>query len=174
VFHVTTRGNRGGRIFLTDRDRVLFLGELGRVLEETGWYLLAFCLMGTHYHLAVETPQPNLGAGMQLLNGRYAREFNRRRGARGHLFERRYHSVKQERDEQLLELMRYIALNPVRAGLCDRPEEWKWGSHNALLGRGHAGFVDVERTLDRFAAWGGEGCRRYEEFVESALLTPAR
>jgi REP element-mobilizing transposase RayT len=174
IVHVTARGNRRQRIFRVDHDREVFLAHLGAVVKRTGWRCLAYCLMDTHYHLALETPDANLAEGMQRLNGIYAQGFNRRHRVSGHLFQGRYHSVPQRRDSQLLELFRYIALNPVRAGLCARPEEWRWGSHNALRGRAAAGFVSVDRALDYFGAWATDGRRGYEAFVAGGLLTPAR
>ena len=107
---------------------------LGRVVSGYGWECHAYCLMGTHFHLLVTTPHPNLAAGMQRLKGAYAQAFNHGRRRSGHLFQGRYHAVLVESDGHLLELYRYIALNPVRAGLCDRAIDWSWGSYPAAVG----------------------------------------
>lgn len=98
------------------------------------WACHAYCLMTTHYHLLVHTPDPNLAAGMKWLNCAYGQGFNRRYGMRGHVFESRYHSVHVERESHLLELARYISLNPVRAGICTTPDGWPWSSYEAWMG----------------------------------------
>jgi putative transposase len=167
VFHVTARGVRKSAIFRDDRDRFAFLLELRDVVARTGWLVLAYCLMTTHYHLAVKTPRPNLGVGMCRLNGRHAKFFNRRHALEGHAFQSRYWSVPVVRDSQLLELTRYIALNPVRAGMCEAPEEWRWGSHAALAAGDTSGWLATAETLGYFAANGGDGCERYVRFVEA-------
>jgi hypothetical protein len=121
--------------------------------------------MTTHYHFIVQTPEPNLADGMWRLNERYAKSFNRRRRLNGHAFKARYWGEPIGRDEHLLEALRYVALNPVRAGVVHRPEDWRWSSHRAL------GF-DVGRTWlasdDALAFFGGRR-ELYVAFVESGL-----
>jgi putative transposase len=108
--------------------------------------------MGTHFHLIVHTPEPTLSRGMQHLCGAYAQWFNWKYGRRGHLFGRRFGSVHIVSDEHLLEAHRYVALNPVRAGLCNRPESWRWGSFRALAGLEKApAFLDIDGVLCLFA-----------------------
>jgi putative transposase len=160
MHHVYARGNRKQRIYLDDRDRVAYLRLLGLVVRERGWRCLAYCLMSNHLHLLVETPQPNLGAGMESLQGGYARGFNRRHGRTGHLFERRYGAVRIRSDAQLWWVVRYIAMNPVEAGLCARPEEWRWSSAG-----GGAPWLDRRRLLEHLAAQGGDPRRRYAELL---------
>jgi putative transposase len=124
--------------------------------------------MHNHYHLLVRTPEPNLGAGMHRLNGHYARDFNRRYGRTGHLWERRYHSVLLCEDAHLAQTVGYIALNPVRAGICERPDQWRWSAHRGLAGLAADAIVCSDVTLDYFAAaFGGDGRDRYLEFVNS-------
>ncbi|MBI5104980.1 MAG: transposase [Solirubrobacterales bacterium] len=169
VFHVTARGSRQAAIFLDDQDRERFLDLLRTVRRRFGWSWLAYCLMNNHYHLLVCTPGEDLAKGMWLLNGDYATGFNRRHGLRGHVFEGRYVSVPVQDDEQLVHTVRYIARNPVEAGLCRWPGDWVWSSHGAVLGRGGEeadGLVDVRAVLGRFGAWGGDARRRYAEFVD--------
>jgi REP element-mobilizing transposase RayT len=134
IFHVTGRGNRRQSIFVDADDRTLFLFLLDELRHRHGWLGHAYCLMPNHYHVVVETPRENLSAGMKWLNGRYAQAFNARHGVSGHLFQGRFHSAVVEGDGHLLELSRYLALNPVRAGLCRAPEGWFWSSYRAVAG----------------------------------------
>ena len=121
--------------------------------------------MKNHVHLLVETPEANLGAGMQRLHGLHAQAFNKRHKHSGHLFQGRYGAVVVRKDEQLLTVARYIALNPVEAGLCGEPGEWAWGSHAAVVGGTAPAWLDVRRLLAYFGAAGGVPERRYAEFV---------
>jgi REP-associated tyrosine transposase len=134
LFHVTTRGVEGVRAFRDDLDRAFFLKLLAANARRSNWRVEAFCLMGTHYHLVLSTFVAKLSAGMHRLNGDYARAFNRRHGRRGHLWAARYSSWVIEGDEYLENTVRYVLLNPVRAGLCRTPEEWRWsGSRSGLV-----------------------------------------
>ncbi|MCH8154354.1 MAG: transposase [Proteobacteria bacterium] len=131
VTHVTSRGNAGQAIYLDDADRVRFLDLLGREIEQQRWRCHAYCLMDNHYHLLFETPEANLVAGMKRLNGAYAQTFDRRHGRVGHLLQGRYTAILVDRESHLLELCRYVVLNPVRAGLVERAAEWRWSSYQA-------------------------------------------
>jgi putative transposase len=167
VHHAFARGNRKQLIFLCNQDRLLYLHMIGEVVRRTGWRVLAYCLMANHVHLLLETPRPNLGAGMQRLHGLYAQTFNRRHGHRGHLFQGRFKSVTVRTDAQLLQVARYIARNPVEAGLCARPVLYPWSSHAALLNGGsEPRWLDAARLLGFFGADGGNPRRRYADFVE--------
>src|SRR6185369_14352378 len=117
LYHVTSRGNERSPIFRDDRDRTKFLEILGSIASVSRWAVHAYCLMGNHYHLLLETPRPNLSAGMQRINGRYTQWFNRRHRRAGHLLQGRFKAILVERDPHLLELCRYVVLNPVRAGM---------------------------------------------------------
>jgi REP element-mobilizing transposase RayT len=161
VYHVTSRGNRGEPIYRVRRDAETFLDMLGVVVMVERWRCHAYCLMPNHYHLLVETPLANLSSGMHRLNRRYARWFNLQRDYRGHLFERRYHAALIETDRHLLESLRYIALNPVRAGLCLHPAQWEWSSYRCLVTEAEAAIVETERTLGLF----GEGDGRRERLI---------
>jgi REP element-mobilizing transposase RayT len=164
--HVTARGNDKQAIFLDDVDYMTFLRMLAQVVAEFGWRCHAYCLMPNHYHLLLETPEPNLGRGMHVLNGRYARRFNERHGHVGHVFQGPYHREPVERDEHLAETCRYIALNPVRAGLCERPEDWPWSSYSA----GHVPFVfDSAEAYRRFVADGLNDWRRRSAAARTLL-----
>ena len=125
-FHVTARAVAGAVLFAEDLDRIDFLHLLASTVALFEWRCHAHCLMGTHYHLVLDAPQVQLSAGMQRLNGDYARRFNRRHGRRGHLFAERF-SAYVIRDEQHLQAaVEYALQNPVRAGLCRNARDWQW------------------------------------------------
>jgi len=126
VYHVTSRGNARRKIYRDDEDREAFLATLAWVAERFGWRCHAYCLMDNHFHLLLETPQPNLSRGMRQLNGVYTQSFNRRHRKAGHLFQGRFKAILAEKDSYLLELARYIVLNPVRT-------RWS-GRRNAMPG----------------------------------------
>ena len=133
VYHVTSCGNAGQPIFEADQDRLRFLELLGREVQQQHWRCHAYCLMGNHYHLLVETPDGHLRRGMARLNAVYSQWFNRRHDRSGHLFQGRYKAILVERDPHLLELCRYVVLNPVRAGLVKKMEAWPWSSYHATV-----------------------------------------
>ena len=145
LFHVTARGNAQDVIFRDDLDYIDFVRGLAEEASRHEWQCHSFCLMPNHYHLLLETPQPNLGTGMLRLNGAYARRFNARHRRVGHVFQGPYRAQVVKRDEHLLEVCRYIALNPVRAGLCTEPASWPWSSY----GGGHS-FVETALIQDLF------------------------
>jgi putative transposase len=133
IYHVMNRGDRREPIFLTDKDRELFLGTLEETCQKTGWEVHAYCLMDNHFHLVVETPRANLVAGMRWFLGTYTARFNRRHKYFGHLFSGRYKSliVDGSGSGYLKTVCDYVHLNPVRAGLLSRQErlvEYRWSS----------------------------------------------
>lgn len=135
LYHLTARGNARADIFADDEDRGLFLELLGKEISQQGWRCYAYCLMANHYHLLIETPEPNLVAGMRRLNGVYTQRFNRRHKRVGHVFQGRYKSILVDKDSYGLELSRYVVLNPVRARMVKRPEKWAWSSYRATVGQ---------------------------------------
>jgi putative transposase len=167
VYHVTSRGNAGTKIYRDDTDRARFLEVLGAVVERFGWICHAYCLMGNHYHLLVETPQPNLSRGMQHLNGVYTQWFNRRHSRGGHLVQGRFKSIVVEKESYLLELARYIVLNPVRAKLVRSARDWRWSSYRATAGQTDPpDFLTVDWLLSQFARNRGKATRAYRDFVK--------
>jgi putative transposase len=134
LHHVTSRGDRREAIYLDDQDRAEWLGVFGEVCDRFNWRCHAYCEMTNHYHLVVETPQANLSKGMRQLNGVYTQRFNRRHGLAGHLFQGRFKAILVERDAYLLELARYVVLNPVRAGMVSEVSAWQWSSYRAMVG----------------------------------------
>jgi len=127
-FHVTSRGVARRRIFLDEDDCLFFLSLLAETADRYVWEVYALCLMENHYHLVVEATREHLSDGMQWLNGVYAQEFNQRYGRWGHLFGARFASWVVASEEHLYAACRYVLENPVRAGLCERPEDWPWSA----------------------------------------------
>ena len=128
--------------------------------------------MGNHYHVLAETPEPTLSRGMHQLNGTYTQHFNRRHGRVGHLFQGRFHSILVEKDAHLLELIRYVVLNPVRAGIASRPEQWDWSNYRATAGlTSPPKWLEVNWTLAQFGG-GALAADRYRQFVEGGMRDP--
>jgi REP element-mobilizing transposase RayT len=166
LWHVTARGNERGEVFRDDADRREFLAVLGRTVSIYGWRLHGYVLMGNHYHLLVETPEPTLSRGMRDLNGVTTQRFNRRHGRTGHLFEGRFKAILVERDAHLLELARYLVLNPVRAGLAKSAAAWPWSSYKATAGLAEAPeWLETGWTLEQFGRRPAEARRRFAAFV---------
>ena len=134
LYHLTARGNEQQPIFHDDVDRQQFLQLFGYEILQQRWRCYAYCLMGNHYHLLIETPGPNLSRGMRRLNGSYTQRFNWRHQRVGHLLQGRFKSLVVERETYLLELCRYVVLNPVRAGMVATPADWPWSSYGATAG----------------------------------------
>jgi putative transposase len=181
-YHVTSRGNAGASIFADDLDRRAFLDRLGRSVSRFDWTCFAYCLMGNHFHLAIETPEANIAQGMHALNRWYAQRFNWRHDRTGHLFGAPYHTELIERESHFLEVSRYVVRNPVRAKLCRRPEDWPWSSYRATVGLapslpwlGTAELLEVfgrvaERARDEYRAFVEEGSDRPREDMARDLV----
>ena len=170
LYHVTSRGDRREAIFEDDEDRDRFLGVLAEVVERCNWVCHAYCLMSDHYHLVVETVEGNLSQGMRHLNGVYTQASNRRHGRSGHLFQGRFKGILVDRDAYLLELIRYVVLNPVRAGMVAAPEQWPWSSHRAMIGEAPPpSWLAVDGLLSQFAPSREEARRRYRSFVHEGV-----
>jgi putative transposase len=173
VYHVTSRGNARQDIVLDDRDRILFLEKLTHVIDRFGWRCHAFCLMDNHYHLLIETPQPNLSRGMRQLNGTYTQATNRRHQRVGHLFQGRFTAILVEKEAHLLELCRYVVLNPVRAKLVNHPRLWAWSSYRETAGERPApAWLWTDWILGHFGTRQGEAQMRYRQFVADGREGP--
>lgn len=169
LHHVMSRGNGRAAIFLDELDYVALLRRLAKVVERFGWLCHGFCLMPNHYHLLIETPEPNRGAGMQVLNLSYARWFNWRNRRVGHVFQGPYTTVHVTRDAHLMELCRYLAMNPVRAGLAADPADWPWSSYRATAGLERVPpYLRVDHVQSVFAAAGSSGAEGFRDFVAAA------
>jgi REP element-mobilizing transposase RayT len=168
TYHVTTRGNRRQEIFTDTRDRLRFLQLLGQVVDLLGWRCHAYCLMTNHYHLLIQTLEADISRGMHRLNGVYAKWFNWRHDYAGHLFERRFHDELVEGHAHLLELTRYIVLNPVRARLTGAAGEWRWSSYNATIGiQQQPAFLTTSWVLSLFSDDPDRARQLYPKFVEA-------
>jgi REP-associated tyrosine transposase len=172
VFHVFVRGNERAVVFRDDRDRERFLEILGEVAFRYRWCVLAYCLMGNHFHLVVMTLDPSLARGMRQLNGVYAQWFNRRHHRVGHLFQGRYKAVVVQTDAHLQRTVRYVVRNPIRARLTRRPGQWRWTSHHATIGRTAAGIVAVDELLACFADDRAQALTLYRKMVETVEEPP--
>ena len=166
VYHITARGNARQAIFLDDEDRDSFLRVLGKVVSRFDLLLHAYCLMDNHYDLLVETPKANLSKALRQLNGVYTQAFNRRHGKVGPVLQGRFKSILVDKDRYLLQLARYVALNPVRAKLVKKPDAYRWSSFRATVGLDPAPvFLTVDWVLSQFAKQRAAGQRRYWRFV---------
>lgn len=166
---MTARGNRRQEIFFDDGDRHRFLRLLAVEARRGEWQLFAYCLMPNHYHLVLNAPRADLSTALQRLNGGYAQWFNEVHGLDGHLFQGRFHSVAVESQWHLIELSRYLALNPVRARLCATAAEWAWSSYRATAGLSRRGVFDPAHVLRLFAPQPSDARRRYARFVAEGV-----
>jgi putative transposase len=170
VHHVIPKGNGRRRIVEDDDDRLAYTARLGRITRELGWLVHASCLMDTHQHLVVETPEPNLGVGMRRLLGGHSRWLNVRHGASGSVFTPHYWSRVIDDDAWLFRACLYIVLNPVAAGLCNHPREWRWSSYRATAEGDLTAFAaGEERLLRMFGATPFEARRCYADVVDDAV-----
>jgi len=167
IWHVTSRGNERRDIYRDDADRRRFVSLLARVVVERRWLLHAWVLMSNHYHLLIETPEIGLSRGVKWLNQRYAESFNESHGRVGHLFQGRFKGILVERQGHLLELVRYIVLNPVRCHAVRYAGDYEWSNYRATAGLSPApAWLEIEWTLGQFAAaCRGEAHEAYRRFV---------
>ena len=170
IYHVTARGNARSAVFFDYGDRELFLVCLGEVVVRFGWLCHAYCLMDNHYHLLIETPEGNVSLGMRQLNGVYTQRFNRRHGRVGHLFQGRFKAIVVDRDSYLLELCRYVVLNPIRAAMVKHIEHYPWSSYPATMGLASCpGWLDTGWLLGQFGKRRTVAQRHYADFVAKGV-----
>jgi REP element-mobilizing transposase RayT len=167
--HVYARGNRRQEIFSDEQDYGLYLALLAGVVRVKKWRLLAYCLMPNHVHLLIETPEGNLARGMQNLHGLYARIFNDRHGLDGHVFQGRYGSKVVRDDIQFSAVVRYIALNPIDADLCDTPDGWPWNSFSDAVDGAAPEWLDVARLFACLDVPSADPVGSYRRFVSAGL-----
>ncbi|MBK1725053.1 REP-associated tyrosine transposase [Thiocystis violacea] len=175
LYHVTARGNERRAIFLGDMetDRQRFRETLAETVDRFNWICHAYCLMTNHYHLVIETPEANLSKGMRQLNGVYTQQVNRSHGRVGHLFQGRYKGILVEKESYLLELARYVVLNPVRAGMVASAADWPWSSYRATVGLDEAApFLFTDWLLGAFGDDRPSAVAAYGRFVAEGMQAP--
>lgn len=171
LYHLNSVAVAEGVLYREDDDRFRWIATLAGAIRRFGWICDAYCLMTNHFHLLVQTPEPNLGAGMHWLNSGYAHGFNKRYGRRGHLFNARYHPTPIRDDAHFLAVARYVVLNPVRAGICATAENWPWSSYRATGGlTTPPPFLTTKRILQEFSPRPEVARERYREFVAEGGL----
>ncbi|MFZ3135911.1 MAG: transposase [Thermodesulfovibrionales bacterium] len=169
-YHVTSRGNQRERIFWNDRDREELKKIIKRTKERYKYLVHAYVFMDNHYHLLIETPHANIKQVMQNINTSYTVYVNRKHKRAGHLFQGRYKAFIVDKESYLLELSRYIHLNPVRAGLVERLEDYKWSSYREYIyGRNGESITDTEDTLYSFSKKCAIAARKYHDFVTAGI-----
>ena len=174
LYHVTSRGDGREDIYLDELDKKEFLNILSKVYQRFNWTIHAFCLMENHYHLLIETPDANLAKGMRYLNGVYTQRFNSTHNRVGHVFQGRYKSILVDKNSYLLELARYIVLNPVRAQLVRSAKDWPWSSYRATAGQIQTPYwLSIEWLLSAFAKTKGVATKRYRAFVADGVNQPS-
>jgi putative transposase len=169
VYHITARGNGGQEIFTKTGDKDRFLDVLSEVVSIFDWIVFAYCLMDNHYHLVIETPAANLSKGMRQLNGIWAQRFNMQNKKAGHLFQGRFKAYVIEKESYLLEVLRYVVLNPVRAGICRRPEDYSYSSYLKTAGLTKPGLVRADWVISQFGADVAGAREAYRRFVDEGI-----
>lgn len=168
-YHITSRGNLRDRIFFDGKDREIFLEILKRTKERYGYLLHAYALMENHYHLFIETPKANISQIMQNVNTSYTVYINRRYNRFGHLFQGRFKGIIVDKENYLIVLSRYIHLNPVRAGIVNRPEDYRWTSYREYIFDESDSIADISDTLSHFSKTKKIARIAYKEFVETGI-----
>ncbi|WGV98263.1 transposase [Vibrio sp. YMD68] len=173
LYHVTSRGNARQPIYLDEADFTLFLEVLAETCERFNWVIHNYCLMTNHYHLLIETPEGNLSKGMRQLNGVYTQRFNRKHHRVGHLYQGRYKAILVDKESYLLEVGRYILLNPVRAHMVDAPHEYEWSSWPFITNQQQAPeWLAVDQTLLQFGRQRNRAVEKYKQFVFAGIGKP--
>ena len=174
LYHVTARGNARENIYGNDDDRRRFLSLLKAVVDRYDWYCHAYCLMDNHYHLLIETNRASLSDGMKLLNGSFTQYVNRQYQRVGHVFQGRFKAILVQKESYLLELARYIALNPVRAGMVRSAKDWPWSSYRATAGMAEgAACLTTDWVLGGLAKTRNAAQQRYQDFVQQGKGQPS-
>ncbi len=174
LYHVTMRGNAQAEIFKDNKDRQQFLALLQISVSRYDWCCHAYCLMDNHYHLLIETGAPTLSKGMKLLNGTYTQYYNRKHQRVGHVFQGRFKAILVQKESYMLELARYIVLNPVRAQMVRSAKDWHWSSYRATAGytKSHP-CLTTDWILAGFAKTRSVAERRYRGFVQEGKGEPS-
>ena len=167
LYHVTSRGNARDDIYLSDEDRVAWLATLGQVCARFKWVCHAYCQMTDHYHIVIETPDANLSQGMRQLNGVYTQLFNRTHSRAGPIFQGRFKAILVDKENYLLDLARYVVLNPLRAKMVRQLERWPWSSYRATCGQApQPDWLQTDFILSQFARQRARARVKYIAFVD--------
>jgi putative transposase len=174
LYHVTSRGDRREDIFVDDEDRLIWLEVFSQVCHRFNWRCHAWCLMDNHYHIVIETIEGNLSQGMRQLNGVFTQKSNRRHGRVGHVFQGRFKAILVQKDAYLLELSRYVVLNPIRAGMVTDLSDWKWSSYPAMIGVvSSSDWLETDWILNNFGHSRKTAINNYGNFVREGVgLSP--
>ena len=174
LYHVTSRGHGREDIYMDDIDRETFISVLSHVCDRFNWVVHAYCLMSNHYHLLIETPDSNLSKGMRQLNGVYTQAFNRYHDRVGHVFQGRYKAILVQKESYLLELARYIVLNPIRAEMVRAAKDWRWSSYRATAGLiDSPNWLHIDWLLSAFSGKRNQAVQRYRAFVQEGKRLPS-
>ena len=172
-YHVHTRGNNRRDIYFGNWSGRLFVSELERSTRRQGWRILAYCLMRNHYHGVLQIGDGGLSNGMRDLNGRFAQMSNYHNNRRDHLFGQRFKSHLIETEEYLLESIRYVLLNPVRAGIVSDPRHWRWSSMRATVGLAlPSPCLDLAGLLEPFSRQPRRATALFGQFVDAGIYPP--
>lgn len=169
LYHVTARGNERRKVYFTETDYKRFLEYVKQAAKKHGIVLHCYVLMSNHYHLIIETPETNLSKVMHHINSSYTAYINRKRNRAGHLFQGRYKAIAVDKDSYLLELSRYIHLNPVRAGIVERPQDYPWSSYKTYISRSSDEILTEDLILGMISGDKGKARKEYRTYVESAI-----
>ena len=174
LYHVTSRGDRREVIYDNNGDRDRWLEILGNTCKRFNWRCHAYCQMDNHYHFVIETAEANLSKGMRQLNGIYTQYYNIQHDRVGHVFQGRFKAILVERDEYLLELARYVVLNPIRAKMTKTIGLWKWSSYKAMIGEEVAQpWLATDWILGQFSSQRKRAVEKYIDFVRSGVGLPS-
>jgi REP element-mobilizing transposase RayT len=172
IHHIMSRGIEGKSIFLNDEGRHIFLDILQNLLGKTGYLLYAWCLMENHYHLLIRINEYPLGSFMRVLNGRYAQYYRKKSGTRGYLFQDRYKSIVTQDQHYIEEMVRYIHLNPIRAGICatiEHLDTYLWTGHSVIVGLQSWKIQNTSDVLKKFNRQRAIAIEMYRKYLKSGL-----
>jgi len=173
LYHVTSRGDRRENIYHDDEDRLIWLEIFSQVCSRYNWRCHAWCQMDNHYHILVETAEANLSKGMRQLNGVFTQKSNRKHGQVGHVYQGRFKAILVQQDAYLLELARYVVLNPVRAGMVKDPEDWPWSSYQSMIGKSETPeWLETDWLLACFGKQRKRAIAKYIDFVRAGIGLP--
>jgi putative transposase len=163
IYHLTAHAVEDRRVFEEDLECQDFVIRLGRVVAAERWHVYAVCLMDTHHHLVLRPTLGRVSEGMKVLHGAFSRAYNRRHARRGALFESRFHATRIQSQAHFFEVIRYVARNPVKAGLVDRPQDWPWSTYGQVVGTQRRWpFFEPRVVIETFGSLGA-----MREYVET-------